>query len=194
MNRITQYWPSYYDDVLEFHEIAKTESIELDEMQRTLQQLLDDQFVMTSRERAVKRREQMLNIQADPSAESLDFRKKRIINRYSTKPPFTAGYLQERLDFLVGPGRAMTSIDVQRFVVSVTAAVTDASVFKEIEYTVKTTKPANMVYRQETALEDAFAFEERISMQTLTRETKLSTSWRLGATPFATVGPEVEIK
>lgn len=193
-NRLMAQLPEFYHDILDFIELTETQESEVISVEQAINQLFDNEFVMSSNERAVRRRERMLGIQADPTRETLDFRKKRLVNRYSTKPPFTMRYLQERLDFLVGQGRAITSVDPQSFVLRVTAGIEDAALFKEVEHTVKSIKPANVVYQQETALGDTLVFSESISMRTLTRETRLSTLWRLGRRPFAVGSEEVIVK
>jgi len=193
-NSLLGYLPGFYHDIIDFVEWINTEEAELLTARDAVQQLFDDQFVMTSQEQAIKRREKILGIQADPQTESLDFRRKRIINRYSTKPPFTIRYLQERLDFLVGQGHAIASVDPLNFILTITAKINEASIFKEVEHTIKAIKPANIIYRQETALEDTIKLEEHISMQKLTRDTRLSTLWRLGVTPFAVLEQEVILK
>lgn len=193
MNKLLESLPTYYHDIIDFVELTDTEEVEVISAEGAVQRLFDDEFVMTSNEQGVKRREKMLGIQADPKTESLEFRKKRIINRYSTKPPFTIRYLQQRLDFLVGPGRAITSVDVENFILTVTANIDDAAVFREVEHTIKSTKPANMIYQQNTALEGVIALEEHIDMKLMTWNYKLDGSWQLGAKPFVTYGPEVPI-
>ncbi|BFH11188.1 DUF2313 domain-containing protein [Bacillus cereus] len=194
MNKLMQHLPEFYYDILEFVELTDTETTELAIVQKAVERLFDDQFVLTASETALKRREQMLGIQADPTQESLDFRKKRIINRYSTKPPFTIRYLQERLDFLVGAGRAVVSVDPERFIITVTADIKDAPVFKEVDRTVKTTIPANLVYQQHTALEDVISLTEHIKMQSLFWNYKMDGTWQLGEKPFVIYGTEVPIK
>ena len=194
MNKLLAYLPVLYHGIKEFENLTAAETIELDAARVVVGSLLDNQFVLTSDEQAIKRREAILGIKADPSVESLDFRKRRLINRYSSKPPFTVRYLQQRLDYLVGAGRASVAVDVQTFTITVAAHIKDAAVFREVERTVKTSIPANMVYQQQTALKDEIEVEERISARSLNRGTRLSTTWRLGSTPFAEVGPEVIIK
>lgn len=191
---IRDYWPDYYDTILDYIKLAETEDAELQLIESAINQLFDDQFVLTSGLDAVKRREQILGIQVDPSTESLDFRRKRIINRYSTKPPFTIRYLQGRLDFLVGESRAITSIDVQNFTLFVEVAIEDAALFKEVERTINTIKPANLIYNQQTALGDGIALEEHITRRELARQTRLGTTWRLGVTLYAVAGAEVILK
>jgi len=191
--RILTHLPDYYRLIEDFDELDNTETIELDTLQGAVDQLFDDQFVMTAGLPAIKRREQMLGIQADPTTETLDFRRRRILNRYQTKPPFTIRYLQQQLDNLVGPGMTIASVDVQAFVLTVTANIDNASVFKEVQHTVETIKPANLIYQQNTSLREAIGIAERISMKGITWNYKLDGSWRLGKKPFATLGPEVPV-
>lgn len=190
---IASYWPELYQDVRDFKELASTEDEELQLLKGAVSQLLDDQFVLTSSPQAVKRREKALEIQADPSTETLEFRKKRILNRYQTKPPFTIRYLQQQLDALVGPGMTIVSVDLGNYLLIVTANIDNASVFREVVYTVETVKPANLLYQQNTSIADVVGFEEHISKQDMTWNYALG-SWSLGEKSFATLGPEVVIK
>lgn len=191
--RVRPYWPEYYHDVIDFIQIAQTEDIELDDMTSAIQQLFDDQFVLTSSVQAIKRRELMLGIQADPTTESLEFRKQRILNRYQTTPPFTVRWLQEQLDRLVGPGMTIVSVDVENFILYVTTNIENANIFKEVLHTIQTVKPANLVYQQNTSLNDTIGLEEHISKQEITWNYKLG-SWKLGEKPFWSLGTEVKIK
>jgi uncharacterized protein YmfQ (DUF2313 family) len=193
-DRILIHLPEFYREIEDFVELADTETIELDLMGSAVDQLFDDQFVETSGLQAIKRREQMLGIQADPTTETLDFRRKRILNRYQTKPPFTIRYLQRQLDMLVGQGMAIVSVDTANRVLTVAANIDNANVFKEVLRTIETIKPANMVYQQNTALQEGITLKEHISMQEMIWNYKLDGSWKLGEKPFLTFGPEVPIK
>jgi hypothetical protein len=193
-DRIMQHLPDYYQLIEDFRELDHTETIELDLLQSAVNQLFSDQFVMTSSLQAVRRREQMLGIQADPAAETLDFRRRRILNRYQTKPPFTTRYLQQQLDRLVGAGMTIVSIDPHEFVLTITANIDNASVFREVIYTIETIKPANLIYQQNTSLEISIEVEEQISMQEMTWNYKLNGSWQLGSKPFVSYGTEVVVK
>lgn len=193
MNRLMQYLPELYHDVVDFVELTETESLELISVEQAINRLLDDQFVTTATEQAIKRREKILGIQADPATETLEFRRKRLINRYSTKPPFTVRYLQRQLDFLVGEGLTIVSVDSQNFLLTVTANIDDAAVFKEVERTVRVVKPANMIYQQQTSLEDVIGLQERITKKDIFWNYKLG-EWKLGEKPFADFGPEVVVK
>lgn len=194
LNRLLEYLPEIYHDILDFKEFIEAESTELLGLQQVTDQLLDDRFVDTASEQAIKRRESMLGIQADPTTETLDFRRKRLVNRYSTKPPFTVRYLQQRLDYLVGVGLTIVSVDPQNFILTVTTNIEDAAVFKEVERTVRIVKPANLIYQQQTSIEDLIELEELISKKDIYWNYKLDGSWLVGEKSFADFGTEGMIK
>lgn len=193
-DRILKYWPSFYQDVVDFKALADVEATELDDLDKAIQQSFDDEFVMTSGPQGIERREKMLGIQADPSTESLDFRRKRILNRYQTKPPFTIRWLQRQLNELVGAGLVIVNVDVQNFILYVKADIDDAAVFKEVNRTVLTVKPANLIYNQQTEINEGITLQENIYKSSLERKTGLSTTWQLGISPFAMRGEEVRVK
>jgi len=194
MNRLLEYLPDIYHDVIDFVELTNTGAQEVISAEQAVRTLFDDQFVTEASEQAVRRREKLLGIQADPTMETLEFRRKRLINRYSTKPPFTVRYLQQRLDFLVGAGLTIVSADPQAFILTVTTNIDNAALFKEVERTVKVTKPANMLYQQKTSLQDTVELKERIKARSVGWNYKLDGSWRLGEKPFAYLGTEVVYK
>lgn len=193
-NRVSRHWPAKLLEIRDFREIANTEAEELEQAQKAVDKLLADQFIETACKETILRRERELGIQYDPETETLEFRRKRLINRYSTKPPFTLRFLQQQLDDLVGRGRTNVTVDVQNFILTVEAAITDANVFKEVEHTVNVIKPANLIYQQRTALIETIGLDEKISRQDVTWNYKLDGSWKLGEKPFATLGPEVPVK
>lgn len=192
-DKVVSYWPELYQDIREFKLLAEAEDSELALAEQALLLLLDDQFVETGSMEAIKRRERMLGIQADPAVETMEFRRRRIVNRYSTKPPFTIRYLQERLDFLAGAGRGIASVDTQHFILTVRAAIDDAAIFQEVERTVFAIKPSNLIYQQQTGIENRLVLEEHILTNTLKRNVRLGV-WRLGIAAFADPEAEVIVK
>ncbi|MFB0840949.1 putative phage tail protein [Paenibacillus oleatilyticus] len=194
MSKLMGYLPRIFHEIKEMKELTQTEEKEVETVAQAVQQFLDNQFVKTAQEWAIRRREEMIGIRADPTTETLEFRRDRLINRYSTLPPFTIRYLQSRLDSLIGPGVAKVEVDEQNFVLKITMSVPDAAYFKEIEHTVQIVKPVNLVYNQGTSMADRVGIEEHIWRTPLTRKTRLSTTWKLGSTPFANRGKEEQLK
>lgn len=190
---LMHYLPELYRDIKEVIELTDAERAELDVLERSVDQVLESYFVTTAQEWAIRRREDMLDIHADPASETLDFRRNRLINRYSTRVPFTVRYLQQHLDNLVGGGVAQVDIDIHNHVLQITLTIPDAAYFKEIAYTIQVIKPANLVYKQATSLSGTIALEEHIWKTSLARQAKLGT-WKLGRIPFAKRGEEVQLK
>jgi Uncharacterized protein conserved in bacteria (DUF2313). len=177
--------PTFYRDIAEFVELTGTEDAELAALEKAVNRLFDDQFVLTSSEEAVRRRERMLEIVADPTAETLNFRRTRIINRYTTKPPFTERYLQQKLDFIAGvPGLVLVEVDPVSYVLGISVGVENAAVLREIEYTVNLLRPANLIYQPKTFVAERLGISDRAFAIGLERRTKLG-SWQVGKTPFA---------
>lgn len=193
MNRLLEYLPEVLREIDDFKALTDAEIPEMDNLSAAIQKYIDDQFVMTASVEGIRRREKMLRIQADPSTEPLEFRRKRIINRQSTKPPFTIRWLQEQLDRLIGPGMAVVSVDVQQFILYVTTNIENANLFKEVQHTVQTVKPANLIYQQNTSLNHKIGIKHTTKARTVTWNYKLDGSWKLGEKPFATLGPEVTL-
>lgn len=196
MSNMIGYLPQLYREIREFVELTDTEDEEFNLLLLASGQFFADQFVDTSSATAIKRRETQLGIRADPAMETLEFRKLRVKNRYSTRPPFTIRYLQSRLDDLAGaPGVAVAYLDVHNFLLTVTASIDDANVFGEIERTIYIVKPANINYLQRTGVADTLALQEHISYKVLNRTgMKLGNTWRLGVSAFGVLEPEVVVK
>lgn len=182
---LLSYLPEFYKDIGEFVELTATEDTELQSLQTAVNRLFNDQFVLTSSEEAVRRRERMLSLVADPTTETLSFRRTRIINRYTTKPPFTKRYLQQKLDYIAGvPGLVVVEIDPVGFVLRISVGIENAAVLREIEYTVNLLKPANLIYQPVTFAAERIGINEKVYAIGLNRLTKLG-SWQAGITPFS---------
>lgn len=188
-----EYLPPYYVDSRQMTAILMAQEVELDNIAAGILQQRNDMFIMTASSKAIRRREKMLNIQADPTTESLDFRRRRIINRQSTKPPFTHRWLQAQLDRLLGPGLAVVTVNTAEFLLLVTTNIENANLFKEVQHTIQTVKPANMVYQQSTSLRHRIAVKHSTVKRDVSWNYKLDGSWKFGEKPFADLGPEVTL-
>ncbi|SFM29283.1 hypothetical protein SAMN04487943_11264 [Gracilibacillus orientalis] len=193
MNRLLERLPDLLYNIREFKGLTEAELQEFDQLAQSIDLTLDDQFIETATLKAIERREHMLNIIADPSVETLENRRIRILNRYQTKPPFTKRYLQQQLDMLLGVARSNVTINPEVYILTVTTSIDDAFLFREMEYTINTVKPANMLYQQETSIMERIVIKESAKKQVLTRNTRLGTTWKLGRTPWADRGEEVVI-
>ncbi len=157
MNKLMKYLPDYYSEIQEFHEITETQNIELEKIDEQLNYLFANQFIMTAQDEALIRREKLFSIMADKT-ETLEFRRLRITNRQTTRPPFTEIWLQRQLDFLLGKEKAVVSVDAQNYILCITMSISNASLFREILQTIEKVVPLNLIYVQNREITDALYF------------------------------------
>ena len=89
--------PPWYREVLDYQALCQAEQPIFQDIKAQMRAVLDNFFPQTMDASAVEQWEEMLNIMANPDSEALDFRRWRIINRISTKPPFTLQFLYNKL-------------------------------------------------------------------------------------------------
>lgn len=163
-SKLLNYLPSLFHEIKEMQVIMDVENSQLDQLQADINRYLDDQFVLLASEEALRQREAELGIQPDRRTETIDFRRKRIINRYSMKVPFTERYLQERIDFLFGIGRGKVEVDVQNFLLRLNGNLEDPTLFREAERTVQLIKPANLVYHAVPWVRETITIQDRVTV------------------------------
>lgn len=146
-NRVMANLPPIYHDIKEFEGLTETIAIELDELDVAKKTVEDEQFIMSASEKSTKKRENDWQIRADPSIETLDFRKKRIINRQSTKLPLSERKVNEILGNLVGNTNFTTNLDVEACTSDFIFDVTEQSIAREIDETLDRVLPLNIHYR-----------------------------------------------
>ncbi|WKL00920.1 hypothetical protein Q0F98_28935 [Paenibacillus amylolyticus] len=73
MSRLQEYLPSYYVDSKQMTALLMAQEMELDNIAAGVLRQRNDMFIMKASSTAIRRREKMLRIQADPTTESLDF-------------------------------------------------------------------------------------------------------------------------
>lgn len=186
--------PPWYREVLDYQAICMAEQPTFEEYQTAMQQVLDNFFPLTMDISAVEQWESALRILADPTVESLEFRRQRIINRISTKPPFTLPFLYNKLDELVGKGMWSVSIDYPGYTIYIERTARSMNYTLELEWTINHIKPAHMAYVSRPYIDAVVAVAERVSYIPNDHSTqynyKLGT-WVLGDQPF--VSPEGEV-
>ena len=146
MNRQGDYiarLPRYYEGVLEIEIIADALGDELDRVDLEQRILLDNQFILTSDTNGLAAQERLFSIIAAPS-ESLDFRRRRLIELRSKMPPYTIKWLQERLDAMLD-GEYILQRSVGERTLYIYVLLTKAEYLPLIADYVLTVIPANMV-------------------------------------------------
>lgn len=186
-------FPSVYDGVLEISVLAETDDVLLDQALAQLEQAQLNQFILTADEETIEVYEKMFSILANPSTESLEFRRERILNRMSLQPPFTMRWLQNKLDEIIGVGKWNAYVDYANRTLYVESFIVNQLWFNELRITINRIKPCNLVFTNKPLL-----IEDVLASETVFTSAKhynyVLGHWQLGQKPFATVDPEEVIK
>lgn len=191
---IRNLFPSFYDEIIEIDEVAAIENELLTQAYIGYQQVLNNQFVATSDVQGIQRYENMLDIVANATTESLEFRKTRIINRLSTSPPFTLRFLKNKLDELIGTGKWEAYIDFESYTLYVESTVKEQIWLEEILVTMTRTKPCNMVFINKPLLPSGVVIGESVELTQEEFNYRLGSKWALGKHPFESLQDKGVIK
>lgn len=144
--RILQRLPGIYHTVREFQQIARTEDDEFAQWQENNQKDLDDSFIKTAGEESISIWENEIGIRPDVINESIDFRRQRLINRYTIKPPFTMHWLEQQLKQLLGDGFIKLIRDQALLNLTVQADLVYLPLLREFDVTLEAILPMTMQY------------------------------------------------
>mgnify|MGYP005801074997 CR=1 FL=1 len=144
----------------------------------------DNFFFQTMDASAVIMWEQIFNIAADPTYEDIEFRRTRVLNRISTKPPFTLGFLYQKLDELIGPGEWEVTVDYPNYTLYIESSAQNQSYAQEVAFTINRIKPAHIVYINTPLVRASLLLSESIELSQREYNYNLG-SWGLGLEPFA---------
>lgn len=177
--------PHWYREILDYQEICQTEEAQLDALAAEITGVADNFFFQTMDAAAVSQWEQIFGIVPDLSTEDLSFRRARLLNRISTRPPYTLGFLYQKLDELIGPGAWQVTMDYPNYTLYVESSAQDQQYATEVAYTIGHIKPAHIVYINRPFLQDALFLSETVSYSSQAFNYKLGL-WQLGLRPFVT--------
>lgn len=141
-------------------------------------------FFQTMDTGAVSQWESVLGITANPAAETLEFRRARVLNRVSIRPPFSLGFLYQKLDELIGAGKWEVYVDYPNYTLYVKSSAQNQQYAVEVSYTINKLKPAHIVYLNQPFLTHPVTLEEQVNLTQMVYHYKLG-SWGLGIHPFA---------
>ena len=183
---IIDYLPYWFRDILEYQEICETESEQLSALADEMHAVADNFFFQTMDESAVNMWEQVLGIIPNPQTEDLDFRRFRVLNRLTTKPPFTLGFLYQKLDELIGPGLWSVTVDYPNYTLYIESSSKNQNYFTEVAYTINKIKPAHIVFVNKPLTITGITVDESVELTDLQWNYILDGTWLLGAKPFVT--------
>ena len=176
--------PPWYREILDYQEICQTEKAQFDALASEITGVADNFFFQTMDESAVSMWEQIFEITPNPETETLDFRRARALNRISTRPPFTLGFLYQKLDELIGPGAWTVTVDYENYTLYIESSALDQQYATEVAFTINRIKPAHIVYVNTPYVRTGILLSETIELSQRIYNYKLG-AWGLGVLPFA---------
>ena len=186
-------FPSVYNGVLEISVLSETDDVLLDQALAKLERAQLNQFILTADEETISVYEKMFSILANPTTETLQFRRERILNRMSLQPPFTMRWLQNKLDEIIGVGKWDAYVDYANRTLYVESFVVNQQWFNELRITINRIKPCNLVFVNKPLIMADVVANETIVSATQHYNYILG-QWQLGQEPFATTDSEEVIK
>lgn len=176
--------PPWYREILDYQQICQSEETQLEALAAAINSVADNFFFQTMDVGTVSQWEQIFGIIANPTTETLEFRRSRLLNRMSTRPPYTLTFLYQKLDELIGPGQWTVNVDYPNYTIYIESSASNQAYASEVTVTINTIKPAHMVYRNTPLVVTNILMSETIEMVRRVYNYRLG-GWGLGVSPFA---------
>ena len=106
--KLNKYLPDFVSGIREFQELDKTLTPELDELNHTIEQIQQNQFVETANHEGLSYYEKMLKIRAD---KDMEVRRFNILSKFNATIPFTMRWLENSLNSTIGKGSYLLDLD-----------------------------------------------------------------------------------
>lgn len=188
---LKEYLPDVYDNIVEIEAEQDALSIEIDKLDATYEQAMMDQFVQYASEKALVYYENIFSIVSDPSTETLEFRRERILTRMKIlTPPYTHWFLRAILDTVFGKNKYDLQINENEFTIVLESSSSDSLWYHEVQVSITQIKPCNMIFIQRPRVVNKLLANESIYKTDYVRNYKLNGTWKLGLRPFITEGLE----
>lgn len=176
--------PPWYAQVQDYQQLCLVEGGQFAALAGKIKNVDDNFYFQTMGESAIAEWEKIFDIIANPALENLEFRRNRLLNRFSLRPPFTMAFLYQKLDELIGAGQWNIEMDYANYTLYIESAAENQQYAIEVAYTLDKLKPAHIVYINRPFIANSLQLAEEISLGRRFYNYNLG-SWGLGVLPFA---------
>lgn len=183
---LAKWLPNYWDDVREMDSSMEIQNKHFDILNKEFQIVVDDQFIITAREEVCEFWERMLDLVHDPETEDIYFRRERIINRLSMRPPMSLWWLRQRLDLLIGRDYYNLWMEYDDYRLRLETNIENRAMFREIILMIHRIIPANIVFILVPTSYNFFEVETRAFIRSIAR--KRMGFWQMGITTWVESG------
>ena len=176
--------PPWYREVLDYQQMCQTETAQFEALAQEITGIAENFFFQTMGLDGIEMWEQIFHIVPNPQTEDVDFRRYRVLNRITTKPPFTLGFLYQKLDELIGPGLWEVTVDYPNYALYIESSAQNQNYASEVAFTINRIKPAHIVYVNAPLIQSGILLSETIEKAKRVFNYNLG-YWNLGQLPFA---------
>lgn len=176
--------PPWYREVLDYQQMCQTETAQFEALAQEITGIAENFFFQTMGLDGIEMWEQIFHIVPNPQTEDVDFRRYRVLNRITTKPPFTLGFLYQKLDELIGPGLWEVTVDYPNYTLYIESSAQNQNYATEVAFTINRIKPAHIVYVNAPFIQSGILLSETIEKAKRVFNYHLG-YWNLGQLPFA---------
>lgn len=182
--KMKRYFPRFYDGYVEIDVIIDTEDKAFEEIGVNFRRAINNQFIKLADETGISAYEVLFDVIADPSTETLEERRDRLLNRVSVIPYYTTIFLRNRLDSLIGAGLYNLIIDYDNYTLYLESAAKNQLYYNEIAVLMSNIKPCNIVFINMPLVSQQIFVSEQVNVSKLTYNYVLGGQWKLGEKPF----------
>ena len=192
------YLPDCYKGIIETESEQDSLSIEINKLNSTYEEAMNDQFIQNCSLKAIGYYENTFHIVWDPSNpdETLQFRRDRVLTRMrNLRPPYTYWYLRKILDSFFGAGKYDLQISPNEYIIILESSAENSAWYHEVSVTFTNVVPCNMIFINRPRIDYKLLINESvISNLSAKYSYKLDGSWRLGLNPFIVESGEMVAK
>lgn len=143
---LENYVPTIYRGVKEIEALIKSENYLFDILVSIVDKEYARMFIQTCDLEGVEKFERVLEITADPTIETLEFRKERLLTRCNSTLPYTTIWLKVYLNAVLGEHNYELNIDYKDNIIRLYGYLLDYSWSREANSMIAQTKPCNMIF------------------------------------------------
>jgi hypothetical protein len=136
--------PEYFKSILDFKYLMNTEEIELSGFEKELRRVYDNLYIQTADDQTVTEWESLLGI-IRQAGDTLEWRRKLVLNMLSYVVPLTLPVLQDKLNNMLGAGTYTLVVDYAGYTIHITTEPRDDSVMYEVANTLVFMIPAHIL-------------------------------------------------
>lgn len=140
--RLNKYLPDFVSNIREFQELDKALTPELDELNHTIQQIQQNQFVETANHEGLSYYERMLKIKPD---KDIEVRRFNILAKFNATIPFTMRWLENSLNSTIGKGSYLLDLDHMNYTLMISIMKHKENLITHLRQELEDKLPAHLI-------------------------------------------------